>query len=76
MLVVDVMANSPAARGGLRPCDLIERVGDQAVTNPSEVQLAVDQVKVGDALPVQVRRGNGSLTLQVRPAELPRPGKG
>jgi S1-C subfamily serine protease len=76
VLVVDVMANSPAARGGLRSCDLIERVGDQAVTNPSEVQLAVDQVKVGDGLQVQVRRGNERLTLTVRPAELPRPGKG
>jgi S1-C subfamily serine protease len=74
--VVDVMANSPAARGGLRSCDLIERVGDQAVSNPSEVQLAVDQVKVGDGLQVQVRRGNERLTLTVRPAELPRPGKG
>jgi S1-C subfamily serine protease len=76
VLVVDVMPNSPAAKGGLKPCDLIERVGEEAVTNPSEVQLAVDQVKVGDTLTIQVRRGNERRSLSVRPAELPRPKKG
>jgi S1-C subfamily serine protease len=72
VVVVDVMAGSPADRGGLKPCDLIERVGDQAVANPSEVQLAVDRVRVGDAMSLQVRRREQALTLTLRPAELPR----
>ena len=72
VVVVDVMAGSPADRGGLKSCDLIERVGDKAVANPSEVQLAVDRVRVGDALSLQVRRRDEALTLTLRPAELPR----
>jgi len=72
VVVVDVMAASPADRGGLKSCDLIERVGDKAVANPSEVQLAVDRVRVGDALSLQVRRRDQALTLTLRPAELPR----
>jgi len=67
-----VVPGSPAARGGLRPCDLIERVGGTAVDNPSEVQVAVDQGEVGEPLSLQVQRGGRDLTLQLRPAELPR----
>ncbi|WP_411867100.1 trypsin-like peptidase domain-containing protein [Vulcanococcus limneticus] len=72
VVVVDVVPGSPAARGGLRPCDLIERVDDTAVDNPSEVQVAVDQGEVGEPLSLQVQRGGRDLTLQLRPAELPR----
>jgi S1-C subfamily serine protease len=74
VVVVDVMANSPAAKGGIRPCDLIEKVRDKPVSNPSEVQLAVDQSEVGEPLKVVVRRGDGSTTLTLVPAELPRQG--
>ncbi|MEB3351848.1 MAG: trypsin-like peptidase domain-containing protein [Cyanobacteriota bacterium] len=72
VLVVDVMENGPAARGGLRTCDLIEQVGDQVVSNPSEVQLAIDRVQVGEPLQLKVRRGEERRTLTVKPAELPR----
>jgi S1-C subfamily serine protease len=72
VVVVDVMRGSPAAQGGLKPCDLIEKVGGRGVRNPSEVQLAVDQGRVGEPLAVVVRRGNGTTNLTLRPAELPR----
>ena len=72
VVVVEVMPGSPAARGGLRPCDLIEQVGGTAVDNPSEVQVAVDQGRVGQPLPLRVQRGPRQLNLQLRPAELPR----
>jgi S1-C subfamily serine protease len=72
VVVVEVMPGSPAERGGMRPCDLIDAVGDARVDNPSEVQVAVDQGQVGQPLRVQVRRGAKELTLNLRPAELPR----
>jgi S1-C subfamily serine protease len=74
VVVVEVMPGSPAANGGLKPCDLIDQVGGKAVKNPSEVQLAVDQGRVGQPLAVSLRRGNARLTLQLKPAELPRQG--
>ena len=72
VVVVEVMPGSPAANGGLRPCDLIEAVAGSAVRNPSEVQLAVDRARVNQPLSLAVRRGEGRLDLTVRPAELPR----
>ena len=74
VVVVEVMPGSPAAKGGLKPCDLIDQVGGKAVKNPSEVQLAVDQGRVGQGLGVSLRRGDQRLTLEVKPAELPRQG--
>ena len=72
VVVVDVMAGSPAARAGLRPCDLITAVGGKPVKNPSEVQLAVDQSRVGSDLSIEVRRGDNTRRVSVQPAELPR----
>ena len=72
VVVVDVMGGSPAARAGLRSCDLIEAVAGKPVRNPSEVQLAVDAARVGELLQLEVRRGAQRLSLSVRPAELPR----
>ena len=72
VVVVDVMAGSPAAKAGLRPCDLISSVGGRPVKNPSEVQLAVDQSRVGSDLGIEVRRGDTSRQITVQPAELPR----
>ena len=72
VVVVEVMPGSPAEQGGMRPCDLIATVGDTRVDNPSEVQVAVDQGRVGQPLRVQVQRGAKELTLSLRPAELPR----
>jgi S1-C subfamily serine protease len=73
VVVVDVSQGSPADRSGLRPCDLIEKVGGEAVRNPSDVQLAVDRTRVGEPLEVEVRRRDERLRFTVRPAELPRP---
>lgn len=72
VVVVDVMNGSPAAKAGMRPCDLITSVGGKAVKNPSEVQLAVDQSRVGSDLVIEVRRGDLTRRLNVQPAELPR----
>jgi S1-C subfamily serine protease len=74
VVVVEVMENSPAARGGLRPCDLIEKVADRPVKNASEVQLAVDRGQVGEPLTITVQRGGSRQNLIVRPAELPHEG--
>jgi S1-C subfamily serine protease len=72
VVVVDVMKGSPADGAGLKPCDLIEQVGDKTVKNPSEVQLAVDQAQIGQPLALRVRRGEGTLALTVKPGNLPR----
>ena len=76
VVVVEVMAGSPAARGGLRPCDLIEAVAGRAMKSPNDVQMAVDRARVGQPLELEVRRGESRRKLQLRPGELPREGQG
>jgi S1-C subfamily serine protease len=71
VVVVEVLRGSPAARGGLRACDLIEAVANNPVKNPADVQLAVDQGQIGQPLNLKVRRGGQGLSLELRPAELP-----
>ena len=71
VVVVEVLRGSPAAKGGLRACDLIEAVANAAVKNPADVQLAVDQGEIGQPLTLKVRRGGQSLSLDLKPAELP-----
>jgi S1-C subfamily serine protease len=56
----------------MRACDLIEQVGGKPVKNPSEVQVAVDQGRVGQNLAIVIQRKERTLTLQIKPAELPR----
>ncbi|WP_370521500.1 trypsin-like peptidase domain-containing protein [Synechococcus sp. LTW-R] len=72
VVVVEVIPGSPAAKGGMRACDLIEEVGGKPVKNPSEVQVAVDQGRVGQNLAIVIQRKERTLTLQIKPAELPR----
>ena len=72
VVVVDVVRNSPAEKGGLKTCDLISSVGNKPVKNPSDVQLAVDAGQVGQALPLVVQRKGQEQQLSVTPAELPR----
>ncbi len=71
VVVVDVMRSSPAERGGLKPCDLIEKVAGNTVRNPSEVQLDVDGGRVNRPLELTVRRDGNQQNLTVQPVELP-----
>ncbi len=48
VLVVDVTPGSPAARKGVRPGDVIKRVGTNAVSKPGEVAAAVRRAAAED----------------------------
>jgi S1-C subfamily serine protease len=76
--VQDVLPATPAERGGIRPGDIIVRIGDREVATTEDVTAAVEESKVGDTVPVAVVRGGEEQTLQVRltarpdlPAPLP-----
>ena len=68
--VVDVVADSPAARAGLRPEDLLVALGDAPVTGVADLQRAMTEDVIGTAVDVRVVRGGGELTLRLVPDEL------
>lgn len=66
VLIARVMANSPAARAGLRSGDVITQINGQSIKDADAVQRAVENTQVGDKLPVGVRRNGQSLNLTVQ----------
>jgi S1-C subfamily serine protease len=70
-LIARVLPNSPAAQAGLRPGDIIQQIGEQAIANAEEVRQLVEQAGVGGQLQVQVRRQGQTLSFTLQPEPLP-----
>lgn len=71
VLVVKVMANSPAARAGIRAGDVIQKLNGQTVGDPSSVQRAVENSQIGGDLRLELRRNGQNLNLAVQPGAFP-----
>ncbi len=71
VLIVGVVRNSPAQEAGLRPGDIIEKVGGQPIENAADVQEQVEASAVGDDLAIEVNRDGKIEQLQVRPGAFP-----
>ena len=71
VLLVRIVSGSPAARAGLRVGDIIQKINDQAVTTPDEVQHLVEKSNVGSQLQIEVQRDGQSIQVAVRSGSLP-----
>lgn len=70
VLVVRVVPNSPAAKAGVRAGDVLAKIGQQAVTSSEQVQQIVEATRIGDDLPLELRRNGGVVTVAVKPEAL------
>jgi Do/DeqQ family serine protease len=71
VLVLKVIPNSPAAKAGIRPGDVIQKLGNQAVTDASSVQKVVENSQVGGDLLMELRRNGQNLNIAVQPGAFP-----
>jgi S1-C subfamily serine protease len=71
VLIVKVVANSPAEEANLMAGDVIVKVGKQFVLTSSDVQEQVDLSKIGEILEVEIHRQGKPLIMKVRPQEFP-----
>ncbi|ACK66876.1 2-alkenal reductase [Rippkaea orientalis PCC 8801] len=73
VLVIRVVNDSPAAKAGFQPGDIILKVGNQPVETAADVQEQVEASTIGQVLQVEViRQGNPkSMLLSVRPGSFP-----
>ncbi len=71
VLVTEVQPNTPAAKAGLRPGDIILQFEGKAISRPRELQWMVERTKVGSSQSLVVLRDGKRMTLNVTPAELP-----
>jgi len=69
--VVEVVADSPAQRAGLRAEDLIVEVDGSPVTGVEDLQRLMVAERIGATVSVTLLRGAQTLTLDLVPVELP-----
>jgi hypothetical protein len=63
-VVGEVTANSPAVSAGLKPGDVLEKIGANAVRSANTFSLALLDFKPGDEVELTVKRGEENLTLR------------
>jgi S1-C subfamily serine protease len=68
--IVSVVAGSPAAKGGLRPEDILLDVGGAPVPAVGDLQRLMNDDAIGGRIAVRVLRGDRELVLHVSPTEL------
>jgi serine protease Do len=70
-LVASVTPGSPAQRAGIRPGDLILRSRSHAIRNRFDWDAALLDLRVGEQVPLVVRRGGSEVPVTVTIADLP-----
>jgi serine protease Do len=70
-LVADVQADTPAARAGLQPGDVIRSVDGTKIDNPRDLAVQVAAVKPGTETKLDIVRGGKAQTISVQVGELP-----
>jgi S1-C subfamily serine protease len=73
VLIVRVVPDSPAARGGLRAGDVIQKVNGKAVTDSQAIQSIVENSPVNENLRLELRRQGQNMNLSVRTGSVPVP---
>lgn len=76
LLVMDVVAETPAARAGVKAGDVLLRVGTQDIRQASDVRTGLQDVSKGESATVEVlRRGRREAITVTMDSDPPAPGK-
>jgi Do/DeqQ family serine protease len=71
VLVSDVTADSPAEEAGLKPGDVVTKIGKRRVTSEETYQAGVADFAAGDTIPLITWRGGNSLSFKVHSRTFP-----
>ncbi len=70
VLVMKVLANTPAAEAGMRLGDVVTAINGDPVINANQFQSVVEKTGVGQVLDLTVKRGSRTQTIVVKTGEL------
>ena len=65
VIVLEVSPSSAAAKAGVKPGDVIKRVGDKEIDSAREFRTAISRVNDEDSILLLIRRRGGSIFLPV-----------
>ncbi|HEY9064757.1 MAG TPA: PDZ domain-containing protein, partial [Burkholderiaceae bacterium] len=71
VLITGVQQSGPAGEGGIRPGDVVTRIGDTPITNSAQLLNAVAALKPQQVTAIGVQRGNQQLELNVKIGQRP-----
>ena len=71
-VIVQVFDDTPAAKAGVQPGDVVVRLGDTPITSPRELTTLVERSPVGRKVPIEVLRDGKRVQLEVALLELPK----
>ncbi|MGQ3051698.1 MAG: trypsin-like peptidase domain-containing protein [Roseateles sp.] len=73
VLIGGVVNDAPAAKAGIRPGDVLTRIGEHAVATPAELLASVAALKPRTLVDVGVQRGGKPMSFQLAVAQRPKP---
>jgi predicted metalloprotease with PDZ domain len=71
VVLTEVVPDSPAAKAGLKPDDVITSMGDKAVANPAELRRAIQEAGPGKEVTLKFARGNDKREVKALLGEAP-----
>ena len=69
--VIDVSEDTPAARAGVKPDDVVRKVNGSVVENDSDLKMKISDIEPGETVKLEVWREGASVELDVRLEEFP-----
>ncbi len=72
VIITGVLQNGPAALAGMRPGDVVIRIGEVNIQNVAELLTQVAALQPGTAASFEVQRTDGKTSLQVTPGVRPK----
>lgn len=73
VVVTEITPGGPASQAGLKPGDVITKIGGKAASSPSDVIDSVSGQPIGSKVTVEYLRDGKAGTIEVKLAELPSP---
>jgi S1-C subfamily serine protease len=71
VLIVQIAKNSPAFQAGLKPGDIILKVGEAKVETATDVQEQVELSRIGQTLQLEIDRQQKTEIIAIRPGAFP-----